>query len=173
MRRLAAALIALIGVLALGALLGVLWESLAPRITLVVAADGQPYPEGYQPEGYMTDDGIAALLCIAAGLIVGLVAVWAARRTVRDDRALLAALGSVIVLGAVGALALGWTGVSLGGFDLDAVVASSEPGAQITAPLSLRMSGVLVLWPLASVTVVFVAALADWWRGRAHAETAP
>jgi hypothetical protein len=28
------------------------------------------------------------------------------------------------------------------------------------------MPGVLVLWPLASVMVVFVVALADWWRGR-------
>jgi hypothetical protein len=168
MRRLAACLVALVGAIGLGALLGVIWEALAPRVTLVVASDGRPYPEGYQPEGYMTDDGIAALLCIAAGLVVGVAAVWVARRIASRDHALLVALGSALVLGTAGAVALWWTGETVGGFDFDALVASSAEGASLTAPLQLRMPGVLVLWPLASVVVVFIAALADWWRGREH-----
>jgi hypothetical protein len=171
MRRLFAAAIALVAVLALGALLGWLWEALAPRVTLIIAADGQPYPEGYQPEGYMTDDGIAALLCAAAGLVVGFAAVWIARRTLPSDRALVTALGCVLVLGAVGAIALWWTGERLGSFDFDALVAASSEGDVITAPLQLRMPGVLVLWPLASVVVVFLAALSDWWRGRSADRT--
>lgn len=168
MRRLLAALVAVLAAGALGVLLGWLWESLAPRVALVIAGDGQPYPEGYQPEGYMTDDGIAALLCIGAGLVVGVLAVWACRRAVSPDRALVVALVSVLVLGAVGSIALWRTGEMLGAFDFDALVASSAPGDVITAPLRLRMPGVLVLWPLASVIVVFLAALADWLRGRSH-----
>ncbi|MGA0979066.1 MAG: hypothetical protein ACO3UX_03860, partial [Candidatus Nanopelagicales bacterium] len=94
MRRLLAAVVALIAVVALGAVLGWLWESLAPRVSLFVASDGKPYPEGYQPEGYMTDDGIAALLCLAAGLIIGLAAVWVCRRAFSPERSLIAALVS-------------------------------------------------------------------------------
>ena len=168
MRRFLAALVALVAALGLGALLGVLWEALAPRVTLIVASDGNPYPEGYQPEGYMTDDGIAALLCIGAGLVVGVAAVWVSRRIASREHSLLVALASVLVLGAVGALALWWTGESLGAVDFDALVSASPEGTAVTAPLRLRMPGVLVLWPLASGVVVFIAALADWWRGRDH-----
>ena len=167
MRRLLAAFVALVGALAFGALLGWLWEALAPRVSLVIAGDGLPYPEGYQPEGYMTDDGIAALLCIGAGLVIGLGAVWVCRRSFPPERSLIAALVSVLVLGAAGSIALWWTGEQLGAFDFDALVAASAEGDVITAPLRLRMPGVLVLWPLMSVAVVFIAALGDWLRGRA------
>jgi len=167
MRRLLAALVAVLAAAALGALLGWWWESLAPRVALVIAGDGLPYPEGYQPEGYMTDDGIAALLCLAAGLVVGVLAVWACRRVVAPDHALAVALVSVLVLGAVGSIVLWRTGEMHGAFDFDALVAASTPGDVITAPLRLRMPGVLVLWPLASVLVVFLSALSDWLRGRA------
>ena len=170
MRRLAASLVALVGVVGLGALLGLVWEALAPRVTLVIASDGRPYPEGYQPEGYMTDDGIAALLCLAAGLVTGLAAVWVSRRIGSRDHALLVALASVLVLGAVGALALRWAGEAAGSFDFDALVASSAEGATVTAPLTLRMTGVLVLWPLAGVLVVFLASMGDWWRGRSRVD---
>ena len=167
MRRLAASLVAVLGAIGVGVLLGLVWEALAPRVSLIVASDGRPYPQGYQPEGYMTDDGIAALLCVAAGLVVGLAAVWVARRIASRDHALLVALVAVLVLGTAGALALWWTGQTVGRFDFDALVASSAEGATLTAPLTLRMPGVLVLWPLASVLIVFLAALGDWWRGRA------
>ena len=53
---------------ALGVLLGLLWVRLAPRVELFVSA-GKGYPQGFQPEGYMTADGVAALLCTAAGLV--------------------------------------------------------------------------------------------------------
>jgi hypothetical protein len=166
MRRALALLVAVVGVAAWGALLGVIWEAWAPRVTLVIAGDGNPYPQGYQPEGYMADDGIAALLCLGAGIIVGLAAVWIARRAVAPLHALMAALGASVILGVVGAVAMMWAGERLGYVDLDAVVAASAVGDTITAPLRLRMPGVLVLWPLASVLVVFIAALGDWWRGR-------
>ena len=168
MRRLAASLVAVLGAVGLGALLGLVWEALAPRVSLIVASDGKPYPEGYQPEGYMTDDGIAALLCLAAGLVMGIAAVWVSRRIASRDHALLVALVSVLLLGTVGALALWWTGETISSFDFDAVVAASAEGDVITAPLQLRMPGVLVLWPLMSVAVVFLAALGDWLRGRSH-----
>ena len=81
MRRLAACLVALVGAIGLGALLGLVWEALAPRVTLIVASDGKPYPEGYQPEGYMTDDGIAALLFITSRIMQGYAALDVRRRS--------------------------------------------------------------------------------------------
>jgi len=90
------------------------------------------------------------------------------RRIASRDQALLIALVSVLVLGTVGALALWWAGETVGSFDFDALVASSPEGTALAAPLTLRMSGVLVLWPIAGVLVVFLAALSDWWRGRSH-----
>lgn len=166
MRSLVSCVVALIGAAALGALLGLLWDAWAPRVELVVASDGVAYPSGFQPEGYATDDGIAALLCIAAGLVVGAVVLWAASRTQPRDRVLVVSLVTVTVLGAVGALTLWRVGQMQGSFDLAAAVGSSDEGTVITAPLRLRMPGVLVLWPAASVLVVFIAALIDWMRAR-------
>lgn len=167
MRRIISAVIALVAVIAFGALLGVLWESLAPRVTLIVAGDGNPYPQGYQPGGYIDDAGIAALLCLGAGIVVGVAVVWVMRRAVAPDHAMVTALALSLVLGAIGAAALWWTGERLGYVDLDAAVAASAIGDEITAPLRIRMPGVLVLWPMASVLVVFLAAVSDWLRGRA------
>jgi uncharacterized membrane protein (Fun14 family) len=158
--------IALVATLGIGALLGIAWESLAPRVDLVVASDGKAYPEGYQPEGYATDDGIAALLCIGAGLVVGIAALWVIRRVVAADLVVGVALAVVVVLGVVGAVTLWWVGEQRGDYDLAAVLATAQEGDVITAPLRLRMPGVLVLWPAASVLVVFIAALNDWLRGR-------
>lgn len=166
MRYVVSCIVAVVGAAALGALLGLLWAAWAPRVELVVASDGKAYPSGFQPEGYATDDGIAALLCIAAGLVVGAVVLWAASRAPARERALVVSLIAVTVLGAIGASMLWWVGIRQGSFDLSTVVAESAEGAVITAPLRLRMPGVLVLWPAASVLLVFLAALVEWVRGR-------
>lgn len=161
--------VAVVSCAALGALLGLVWAQLAPRVDLFVAGDGKAYPQGYQPEGYMTDDGIAALLCAVAGIVVGVLAVVVLRRRSRDDAdaAFRWATLVVIALGTVGALALWYTGTHVGSFDLGQALASSAEGDTLTAPLRLRMPGVLVLWPAASVLVVFAVALVHWLRGRA------
>lgn len=161
--------VALVAALGLGALLGIVWESLAPRVTLIVASDGRAFPEGFQPEGYATDDAIAAILCVAAGLLVGVLAVWVSRRVLASESALPIALAIVLVLGIAGSAALWWVGEHRGGFDLSEILAEASPGDVILAPLNLRMTGVLVLWPASSVLVVFAAALGDWLRARHRA----
>lgn len=152
--------------LALGMLLGVVWAGVSPRVELFVASDGKAYPEGYQPEGYMTDDGVAAALCLAAGLIVGTLVVLVLRRWTGAERGVRLAVPVAVVLGALGAAGLWWTGTRLGGFDLAEVLATAVEGETLASPLRLRMPGVLVLWPAASVLVVFIVALADWVRDR-------
>ena len=166
----AALAIALVSCLALGALLGVMWERLAPRVDLFVAADGKAYPQAFQPEGYMTDDGIAAALCLVGGLVVGVMAVVVLRRVRADqDHALRTSLLVAVPLGAAGAAAMWFVGTRLGGFDLAQVLTQYSDGDTLTAPLRLRMPGVLVLWPAMSCLVVFVVSLASWIRGRGDA----
>lgn len=160
--------VAAVSCLAVGALLGVLWARWAPRVDLLVAGDGKAYPQGYQPEGYMAADGVAALLCVIAGIVVGVLAVIVLRRRTPEDADHAARWATLIVipLGLLGAAALWFVGTRLGDFDLSLVVSGSQQGAELAAPLRLRMPGVLVLWPAASVLVVFVVAVADWIGGR-------
>lgn len=150
---------------ALGVLLGLLWVRLAPRVELFVSA-GKGYPQGFQPEGYMTADGVAALLCTAAGLVAGAaIAVVVRRRAdVADPRWAYVALGLGVVLGLIGAASLWLTGALLGSTDYEGQLASAVDGDTLVAPLRLRIPGVLLLWPIASVTVIFVVALVDWGR---------
>jgi len=149
----------------LGAALGWLWESLAPRVVLEVAGDGKAYPEGYQPEGFMGDDGVAALLCLGAGLVVGVAVVIVARRWQSRSRSTAWALIASIVLGVVGAVTMRQVGLALDDVDLTAALAAAQPGDLLISSLKLRMPGVLLLWPAASVLVVFLVALTDWIRG--------
>ncbi len=166
MRRLVIGVVAVLSTVALGALLGWLWETLAPRVVLEVAGDGKAYPEGFQPEGYMGDDGVAAILCVVAGLLVGLAVVLLARRVGRNPQTTMWSLGIVIVLGIIGAVVMRQVGLALDDVDLPAELAAAQPGDLLTSPLKLRMPGVLVLWPAMSALVVFIVALNDWWHAR-------
>lgn len=163
--------IAAISSIALGALLGLVWARLAPRVDLIVAGDGKPYPEGYQPEGYMTDDGIAAILCAIAGLVVGACVVFAVRRAARGqdlDRGMRWAAVLVVILGLLGAASLWLVGTRAASVDFDALLAASQAGDAVRAPLRLRMPGVLVLWPAASALIVFAVAVGDWLVARSR-----
>ncbi|MEK9809675.1 MAG: hypothetical protein VW362_04460 [Candidatus Nanopelagicales bacterium] len=166
MRRVGIGVIAVLSTIAFGALLGWLWEAWAPRVVLEVAGDGKAYPEGFQPEGYMGDDGVAAILCAVAGLIVGLVVVLLARRVGHTPKITMWTLGIVIVLGIIGAVVMRQVGLALDDVDLPAELAAAQPGDLLTSPLKLRMPGVLVMWPAMSALVVFIVELTDWWQGR-------
>ncbi|MFM9136094.1 MAG: hypothetical protein ACKOT0_11825 [bacterium] len=157
--------IALVGCAALGALLGLLWVRLAPRVELFVSG-GKGYPQGFQPEGYMTADGLAALLCAGAGVVVGVAVTLVVRRRVaaEDPRWAYLALALGVLLGVVGAASLWLTGVLLGTTDYEAQLAVAADGDTLVAPLRLRIPGVLLLWPIASVAVTFIVALFDWGR---------
>lgn len=153
------------GAAALGVLLGFLWVRLAPRVELFVSG-GKGYPQGFQPEGYMTADGLAGLLCAGAGVVVGIAVTVVVRRRVdaEDPRWAYVALVLGVLLGVVGAGSLWLTGVLLGTTDYEAQLAAAVDGDTLVAPLRLRIPGVLLLWPIASVSVTFIVALFDWGR---------
>ncbi len=153
--------VGLIAVVAgLGALLGIAWWSWAPRVALDVFGDAT-FPAEFQPGGYIADDGIAALACMVGGVLTMAVATLLARH--RSGTALrYATLGWALLAGGVGALVLWWTGSQLGAVDLDAAIAAAGDGGQVEAPLTLRMPGVLVMWPLASAVVFTLASWLAW-----------
>lgn len=158
-----------VAAIATGALLGVLWWRLTPRVDLFVA-DGKGYPQGFQPEGYMSADGIAAVLCAVAGLVFGVAIVLLARRWSEDppSRVYLALLSS-IGAGLLGSAALWLTGDLLDTTDLAAQLAVAQEGDTVIAPLRMRIPAALLLWPMASVAVVFVVAVFSWSSARAGA----
>lgn len=150
----------------LGAALGVLWWLWAPRVLLDVYGEAT-YPADYQPSGYITDEGIAAVLCIAGGLVTFVIAGFIARR----DRVTwldLRVLAISIISGLLGAGALWWVGTSLGSVDIAAAIAEAGDGGSFLAPLELRIPGIALMWPLASAVAFAVTAVIAWIidRGR-------
>jgi hypothetical protein len=162
-------IIGLIAVAAgLGVALGLAWWWLAPGVLLDVYADGDgfiSFPAEYQPRGYITDDAIAAIASLVGGALTVIVAMILSAR--RMHRVGLAALAWSIGAGVVGAVLLWWVGTTLGAVDLQAAMAEVGEGGQVEAGLTLRMPGVLLLWPLGSAMVFCGYAVLDWIiRGR-------
>lgn len=155
---------------ALGGALGVVWWVLAPRVVLDVYGD-QTYPADFQPGGYIADDGIASVACLIGGALTFVGALLLARR--RGGSVLtLATLGAMVLAGVVGALVCWGVGSWLGAVDLEAEIAAAGEGGQVLAPLTLRMPGVLLLWPLASAGLFALGALLMWWRRPAELSSA-
>lgn len=159
-----AALIALAA--GLGAVLGVAWWWIAPRVVLDVYGD-QAYPAEYQPGGYIADEGWAAIAGILGGVAMILIAGWASRR--RQGHWLdMSVLGWSVLAGLVGAVAIWIVGEGLGSVDVEAAIAAAGDGGSFEAPLRLRMPGVLLLWPLASAVVFTGVSIVAWITDRAH-----
>jgi hypothetical protein len=130
---------------AVGALLGVLWAQIAPRLAFRVVQPGRALPVVPEAEEYVAADGRFVLLTVAAGVLAGLVC-WALRST-RGPVVLLAlALGGL--LGAV----LTWrVGLLLGpGYGPGEL---QEVGRTVYPPLELNALAALVAEPFAAVLV--------------------
>lgn len=132
--------------------LGVVWWRLAPRVEVVVRADGSR-PQGFQPEGFIAADATFALLACAAGVLVTI-----ALLRMRRDRLILV-LGAALVASALGTAAMWWLGTRLGFVDLEAVTGVEDQVME--GPLQVTMPGVFLAWSLASSIVVLVTAVAD------------
>ncbi|TSB29380.1 ABC transporter permease [Streptomyces benahoarensis] len=128
-----------------GALLGLLWLWLAPRIPLV-ADTHNVYLKDTEGEEAIGADGV--FLLIAAGFgIVSAAVLFRLRR--RGGVPLVIALAVGGLLGSV----LGWQlGMVLGPTDdLAAHAAQVGPGVVFDGPLRLQAMGVLLAWPIAAM----------------------
>ncbi|WP_406057631.1 DUF2567 domain-containing protein [Streptomyces sp. NBC_01077] len=131
-----------------GALLGVLWLNLAPRVLLISDGKGV-YLRNSEGEAAIGADGTFVLLALAFGAAAALV-VFLARRKGGVPLVLGLALGGVL-----GSLLAWGLGTSFGPTS-DVVAHAKAVGPNITfeAPLELNLAAAAMLaWPLAAMIV--------------------
>ncbi|MBK9741321.1 MAG: hypothetical protein IPO93_17965 [Actinobacteria bacterium] len=138
-----------------GLALGVVWWRLAPRVPLVVRP-GDSFPQGYQPEGYLASEAAFGALALIAG-----VAITIGLANMRRER-LLSVLVAGILAGVVGTAAMWFVGTRLGSVDIEGLSATTTTDLVVDAPLNVSLTGMFLMWPLASAGVVTILALGDW-----------
>jgi imidazolonepropionase-like amidohydrolase len=142
------ALIALLGSVLLGVLVGLLWEQLAPKARWVVQTGGALLNEAEQMD-FIAADGWFAVLAAAAGVLCGTLSYLAFRR-----RATALPIGLAIG-GLLGSLIAWRLGRALGPAPVDSH-RGAPTGSTFDGPLDLRAHGVLLIWPIVAVLVVLV-----------------
>ncbi|WP_030542957.1 hypothetical protein [Streptomyces albus] len=141
-----AALVALV-VAVTGALLGLAWVWLAPRVPLV--SDGKAvYLENTEGEQAVGADGTFVLLGLAFG------AVWALLVFLLFRRGGVPLVVSLALGGLLGSVIAWRLGIALGP-TTDVVAHAREVGKGVTfdGPLQLRAKGALLAWPTAAMLV--------------------
>lgn len=143
----------LVGVLLLaGVAVGVAWWQLAPPVLRNRVEGGISTP-AEQVGRIFIGEGVLAALVLAAGVVSGL-ATHRLQRRAGPDVAVALAVGGLL------ASVLAWrVGTWLGPDDATAFAAAV--GERVAAPLTLRATAILVLWPVASLAVSFVLAFAS------------
>ncbi|WP_411111263.1 DUF2567 domain-containing protein [Streptomyces sp. c-19] len=134
-----------------GALLGVLWLNLAPRVLLISDGEGV-YLRNSEGEAAIGSDGTFVLLALAFGAIAGLV-VFLLRRKGGVPLVLGLAVGGVL-----GSLLAWGLGTYFGpARDVVAHAKAVGPNVAFEAPLELNLGAAAMLaWPLAA-TIVHLA----------------
>lgn len=144
-----------------GVALGVVWWRLAPRVPMVIRPEGSSFSQ-YQPDGFIAADVSFGILALLAGvaLTIGLV--------VMRREHLVSVLGSALLAGIVGSILMWQVGSRLGAVDIAGLVATTDQETMVDGPLEIRMWALLLVWPIASATVVTITAVADWLSHRRH-----
>jgi hypothetical protein len=129
-----AAVLVALGVGALGAAVGWLWAEIAPRLQVIKSDRGFLYADA-EPEQPIAGDGLFLFLGVALGILLA-VLVWVLLRRYRGAAMLLAlSVGSL-----VGAALAFWVGHKIGVSQFNAVRNSAPIGAQLSAPVTLRVT---------------------------------
>ncbi len=147
-RDVSAAMIVLLASLPLGALMGVIWERVAPKAHWMVQGGGAVLGELEQTD-FVAADGWFAVLGAAAGLLCGTIAFVLFR-----SRARMLPIG-LAAGGILGSLIAWQVGQALGPESIDSHRGAPD-GSTFDGPLDLRAHGVLLSWPLAALLVLLV-----------------
>lgn len=139
----AAATLTALVVAAAGLGVGLLWLQLAPRVAIVKVDGGFVYAQP-EPEEAIAADGVFGFLGVGAGVAMALLA-WVLLRKYRG----VAVLIGLVVGSVAGAWLAWWFGVRLGIAQFEAVRDTAPIGAQIDAPISLRITDLdrRAYWP--------------------------
>jgi hypothetical protein len=167
LRRVLAAVIALVGVIAgtavLGAATGFLWASVAPRALAVVVARGSGNVVNPETSAFIAADGWFTLLTVIGGVISGVLGYALA---VRRHGAL--AMAGVLAGALAATLLAMWIGQRSGTAAFNHGLAFDRPGTLLRVPLMLGGHGPLAFWPLAAGLAAGCSELFVALRERRH-----
>jgi hypothetical protein len=150
----------------LGAIAGLIWGAVSPRVLFQEVAAGQAAQVNAEDSGYIVADAWFCLITAIGGLVTGI----AGLRLVRTD-GWPAALG--LVLGAVGAAFMAlWIGGLIGLSTFNHQLAASATGTYLHASLQLSAKSALAFWPLLTSAVIAIAGAGSGSR-EATAEPPP
>ncbi|WP_246062377.1 hypothetical protein [Haloactinospora alba] len=165
-RRLVAAAV-VVGAMALvGALVGVLWWTLAPRPDVTVTSEGAtvPYPVS---ETTFASEGYFALMATAVGLVSGYTVYALQYRlaaTFRGADVRLFFLFCLVVGAFLGSVVAWRVGVLLDAEGFQRARDAAQPGDVITAGLRLHALSALLTWPFVGVLQYAVFDAVSMWR---------
>lgn len=142
---------ALVGSAVLGAIAGLIWGAVSPRVLFQEFAAGQAQQVHAEDSGYIVADAWFCLITAIGGLITGLAGIRLVRQTGWP-----AAAG--LVLGAVGAAYMTvWIGGLIGLSTFNHQLASSATGAYLHSSLQLSAKSALAFWPLLTSAIIAIA----------------
>jgi uncharacterized membrane protein YeaQ/YmgE (transglycosylase-associated protein family) len=128
----------------LGAPVGLLWAAIAPKVDLVVTADGVD-PNSYWTKEFVAADAWFLIIGMLVGALCGVLA-WQLSR-----RHQLAAVFGLTVGGLLAALIAWRVGHLVDVSRLSTTLASLNGRLPVDPTLDLRAKGVLFAWPFAAV----------------------
>lgn len=131
----------------LGVPAGLLWTTVAPRTTYVIAG-GKALLGDPESQTWIAADGWFAVLTASAGLLCGVIAYILAGRL--REVGLLASLG---VGGASAGLIAWWVGSMIGRSSFQHEVRTARDGTTARGALDLHAAGVVIAWPLVALVV--------------------
>jgi hypothetical protein len=142
----------------LGVPAGLLWTTVAPRTTYVIAG-GKALLGDPESQTLIAADGWFAVLTALAGVLCGVVAYVLAGRL--GELALLAALG---VGGTAAGLIARWAGGLVGHSSFQHLVHTARDGTAARNALHLHAKGVVIAWPLIAIVVFGLLEVLDLAR---------
>lgn len=150
-RALLAAGLIIVGSVVIGLASGFIWAAVAPRVVYQVVTLNPPTAYATNPEtsAFIAADGWYCFIALAGGALIGLLGyLFGVRRYGPVPMA-------AIVVGATGAAFIAeWLGHrQSGGPAFDHLLATSQAGTVLHAPISLGSQGALAFWPLAAAGV--------------------
>lgn len=138
-----------------GVAAGILWWLLAPG--------GAFYGDGKDFEVWLPRDATLGLLMLVAGILSAVLVLRGRRKTARQGSAPASgtetALMAALAVGGFAGSVIAWR---IGVFAGDLFHTPPDNMANPSIVFSLRSASVLILWPLASIAVVFVSTLVSY-----------
>jgi hypothetical protein len=133
------------GTALLGLAAGYLWAAVAPRGVLEMSGHGMVLPVSSEPTAFIAGDAAFCLICLAGGVVTGLLGYLLA---VRRHGPL--GMAGVLLGGLAAALVARWIGEQSGLAAFHHLLATLPAGARLRSPLRLRATSMLGAWPLAA-----------------------